>query len=142
MAIPLGARDVLVRVLERRLLALALYERLPIERRAGVPALDADIASLCQPAASASSDFSQSSVAITLLLDPAQVGAAEGSDAVKTARAALEAVGMRIEGERREPSGRVVWVGRCTVNDLVAAALSPGVVRVIPLEEQPATAAP
>jgi len=142
MAIPLGARDVLVRVLERRLLALALYERLPIERRAGVPALDADIASLCQPAASASSDFSQSSVAITLLLDPTQVGAAEGSDAMKTARAALEAVGMRIEGERREPSGRVVWVGRCTVNDLVAVALSPGVVRVIPLEEQPATAAP
>jgi hypothetical protein len=142
MAIPLGARDVLVRVLERRLLALALYERLPIERRTGVPALDTDIASLCQPPASAGSDFSQSSVAITLLLDPAQVGAAEGTDAVKAARAALEAVGMRIEGERREPSGRVVWVGRCTVNDLVTVALAPGVVRIIPLEEEPATAAP
>lgn len=142
MAIPLGARDVLVRVLERRLLALALYDRLPLERRAGVPALDADIASLCQPPASAGNDFSQSTVAITLLLDPAQVTASDGLDAMKTARAALEAAGMRIEGERREPSGRVVWVGRCTVNDLVTVALAPGVVRVIPLEEQPATAAP
>ncbi|MBL9140530.1 MAG: LysM peptidoglycan-binding domain-containing protein [Phycisphaerae bacterium] len=131
MAIPLGARDVLVRVLERRLLALALYERLSLERRAQTTALPEDIASLSVPAASATAMFADARVALTVLL-------AKDEDQGKTiaaARTQLKELGLTITGEGTGPNGQVLLVGESNVAALLKLALVPGVVRIEPTEK-------
>jgi hypothetical protein len=130
MAIPLGARDTLLRVLERRLLALVLYDRLALPRRMELPALPEDIARLCAPPATAARDFRDATVELVVLVDGAVTPAL---------RAALADARFTIKGDAPVPGpgGRRTLVGSAPVDALVALALRPEVRRIEPLEAVP-----
>ncbi len=121
--LPQEQRDRLVRVLERRLLALALYERLDADARRNLPALPAEVAALARSDAG-----SPPTVAITVLV------AAAGDDVLATlAKAGLRAAVTGEAGDGATTNKRIV-LGEAKVSDLISLASLPGVLRIEPQE--------
>ncbi|MFO0782770.1 MAG: VIT and VWA domain-containing protein [Phycisphaerales bacterium] len=121
--LPQEIRDRLATVLDRRLLALALYDRLTDAERAKLPPLPENIDMLGRSAAGQP----RGPITVTVLLsaDDAQV------------RAALTAAGFTSTSQPGTQKDRVFLVGTVQVKDLIALASVKDVLRVEPAEVTP-----
>lgn len=153
------ARQRLMRILEQRLLALALYARLDADVRGKLEPLPQEVSGLALPTApnaaavptapvtppTASStkeaavpgalpvsDFSQSLVKVSLLI------AAD----TKEVRALLEGVGFTRAGAGSAPNGKVILLGEVPVNRLIDLAMLQEVLRIEPQDLKEIAAAP
>jgi hypothetical protein len=124
------ARQRLMRVLEQRLFALALYARMDADTRGKLPALPPEVARLAVPASgdgatqadSTQADIAQARARVSVLI----------AEDTTNARTLLQSAGFVRASAGTAPNGKIILLGEVPVGRLIDLALLQEVLRVEP----------